>query len=254
VTAEGLDVKGKVVLVTGGSRGLGLAMADGLARFGADLVIVNRHRDAGERAAVKLRAHGGTVVALEGDVTEPAQIARFVQEAVDGLGRIDVLVNNVGMNIRKPILDVTEADWDQVIDTNLKGIFFTAQAVARGMIERRAGKIINVSSIFGSVGFPKVAAYAASKGGINQLTRVMALEWAPYGVCVNAIAPAYITTEMTADWLQDAERYHLILGSTPLGRVGVGQDLIGAVVYLASDWSNYVTGTILGVDGGWLAR
>ena len=251
---EGLDVGGKVVLVTGASRGLGLAMAEGLARFGADLVIVNRHPDAGERAAERLRAHGGRVLALEGDVTRPAEVARFVGEALDAFGRIDVLVNNAGTNIRKPALEVTEADWDAVLDTNLKGIFFTAQAVARGMVDRRAGKIINVSSIFGSVGFPRVAAYAASKGGINQLTRVMALEWAPYGICVNAIAPAYIRTEMTADWLQDRERYELIVGSTPLGRVGEGGDLIGAVVYLASDWSGYVTGTILGVDGGWLAR
>jgi gluconate 5-dehydrogenase len=249
-----LDVRGKVVLVTGGTRGLGLAMAEGLARFGADLVIVNRHRDAGERAADTLRTHGGRVLALEGDVTQPARIAQFVGDALDAFGRIDVLVNNAGTNIRKPILEMVEADWDEVIDTNLKGIFFTAQAVARGMVERRAGKIINVSSIFGSVGFPRVAAYAASKGGINQLTRVMALEWAPYGICVNAIAPAYIKTEMTADWLEDPERYRLIVGSTPLGRVGEGRDLIGAVVYLASDWSNYVTGTILGVDGGWLAR
>jgi 2-deoxy-D-gluconate 3-dehydrogenase len=251
---SGLDVQDKVVLVTGGSRGLGFAMADALARFGADLAIVNRTRTEGEQAAERLRTHGRKVIALQGDVTRPPEIARFVQDTVDAFGRIDVLLNNAGMNIRKPALDITEDDWDQVIDCNLKGIFFTAQAVGRVMMPRRAGKIINVSSIFGSVGFPRVAPYAASKGGINQLTRVLALEWAPYNICVNALAPAYVKTEMTADWLQDTERYQMILGSTPLGRVGEGRDLVGAVVYLASDWSNYVTGTILGVDGGWLAK
>ena len=249
-----IDLGGKVALVTGGSRGLGFAIADGLAGAGADLVIVNRTQADGERAAERLRAHGGKVLALQGDVTRPPEIARTVRQAEDAFGRIDVLLNNAGMNIRKPVLEVTEEDWDRVLDCNLKGVFFTAQAVARGMVARRSGKIINVSSIFGSVGFPRVAAYAASKGGINQLTRVMALEWAPYGVCVNAIAPAYVKTEMTADWLHDTERYRMILGSTPLGRVGEGPDLRGAVVWLASDWSSYVTGTIVGIDGGWLAQ
>jgi NAD(P)-dependent dehydrogenase (short-subunit alcohol dehydrogenase family) len=249
-----IDLGGKVALVTGASRGLGFAMADGLAGAGADLVIVNRTHADGERAAERLRAHGGRVLALPGDVTRPPEIARAVRQAEDAFGRIDVLLNNAGMNIRKPVLEVTEEDWDRVLDGNLKGVFFTAQAVARGMVARRSGKIINVSSIFGSVGFPRVAPYAASKGGINQLTRVMALEWAPYGVCVNAIAPAYVKTEMTADWLHDTERYQMILGSTPLGRVGEGRDLIGAVVWLASDWSSYVTGTIVGIDGGWLAK
>ncbi len=250
----GINVAGKVVLVTGGSRGLGFAMANALARFGADLAIVNRNRGDGEDAAGKLRAHGGRVVSLQGDVTRPAEIEGVVGRALAAYGRIDVLVNNAGMNIRKPALEVTEEDWDRVIDCNLKGIFFTAQAVGRVMVERRAGKIINMSSIFGSVGFPKVAAYAASKGGINQLTRVLALEWAPYNVCVNALAPAYVVADGTPDWMQDAERSRMIMASTPLGRIGSGDDLTGAVVYLASDWSNYVTGTVIGVDGGWLAR
>jgi NAD(P)-dependent dehydrogenase (short-subunit alcohol dehydrogenase family) len=254
MVTTGITVAGKVVLVTGGSRGLGFAMADALARFGADLAIVNRNVDEGEAAATKLRAHGRRVVTLQGDVTRPAEVARFVAAALAAYGRIDVLLNSAGMNIRKPALEVTEDDWDRVIDCNLKGIFFTAQAVGRVMIERRAGKIINMSSIFGSVGFPKVAVYAASKGGINQLTRVLALEWAPYNVCVNALAPAYIVTEGTPDWMQDPERTRMVMASTPLGRVGSGDDLTGAVVYLASDWSNYVTGTVVGVDGGWLAR
>lgn len=254
MTTEGIRVDGKVVLVTGGSKGIGFAMAEGLARFGADLALVSRHLDECEAAADRLRAHGRRAIALEGDVTRPAEVERFVARTVEHFGRIDVLLNNAGMNVRKPALEVTEEEWDQVLDTNLKGVFLTAQAVARRMVPRRAGKIINVSSIFGSVGLAWLAPYCASKGGINQLTRVLALEWAPHGVCVNAIAPAYIKTPMTSGWLQDPERYQMIVGATPLGRVGEGEDLIGAVVFLASDLSNYVTGTVLGVDGGWLAR
>jgi 2-deoxy-D-gluconate 3-dehydrogenase len=254
VKPEGIHVEGKVALVTGGSKGIGFAMAEGLARFGADLAIVSRNLAEGEQAAEKLRARGRRAIALRGDVTKPAEVERFVQDTVRAFGRIDVLLNNAGTNIRKPALEVTEQDWDQVIDTNLKGVFLTAQAVGRVMVEQRAGKIINISSIFGSVGFSWLAAYCASKGGINQLTRALALEWAPHNVCVNAIGPAYIKTPMTSGWLQDIERYQAILASTPLRRVGEGDDLVGAVVFLASDWSNYITGTILGVDGGWLAR
>ena len=254
MSAIGIHVKGKVALLTGGSKGLGLAMADGLARFGADLAIVSRNRDEVEQAAATLRSHGGKVIALQGDVTRPKEVEEFVRETVHVFGRIDVLVNNAGMNIRKPALEVTEEDWDRVLDTNLKGAFLTAQAVGRVMIEQRAGKIINVSSIFGSVGLAQLAAYCSSKGGINQLTKVLALEWAPYNICVNAIAPAYIRTPMTGGWLADPDRLRAILDATPLGRLGEAEDLVGAVVFLASDWSNYVTGTIVGVDGGWLAR
>ncbi|WP_066234114.1 SDR family NAD(P)-dependent oxidoreductase, partial [Geobacillus jurassicus] len=169
-------------------------------------------------------------------------------------GRLDILVNNAGMNIRKPLIDIEEDDWDRVLNTNLKGIFLVGQAAAKQMIKQKYGKIINISSIFGGVGMPFQTSYAASKGGINQLTKVWASELAPYNINVNAIAPAYIRTPMTSAWLQDEERYRNIVNSTMLNRVGEPEDVTGPVVFLASDAANYITGHILYVDGGWTAK
>lgn len=249
-----LDVQDKVALVTGGSKGIGYAMALALAKYGADIVLVSRNPEEGEEAAGNIRKLGRKAVALKADVTDSREVQTAIDRALQEFGRIDILVNNAGMNIRKPVTDYAESEWDQVLNTNLKGVFLVAQAVGKVMIKQKKGKVINISSILGSIGMPWQAAYASSKGGINQLTKVLALEWAPYNIQVNAIAPTYIKTPMTAGWLSDPERYTKILDSTPMGRVGENADLVGPVVFLASEASNYITGQVIHVDGGWTAQ
>ncbi|MEB3103858.1 SDR family NAD(P)-dependent oxidoreductase [Ferviditalea candida] len=248
------DLAGKTALVTGGSKGIGFGMAMALGHYGADLAIVGRNPQDGEDAVRAFKEKGMQAEFFQADVTDKAQVARIVVEVVGHFGKIDILLNNAGMNIRKPLTEVEEADWDQVLATNLKGIFLVGQAVARHMITRNKGRIINVSSILGSIGLPNQTSYAASKGGINQLTKVWAAELAPYQITVNGIGPAYIKTPMTEKWMSDPKRYSEIVSSTLLGRIGELEDLAGPVVFLASDTSAYVTGQILYVDGGWLAR
>jgi len=248
------NLEAKVALVTGGSKGIGFGMAKGLAYYGADVVIVSRHLDEGERAAEGIRQYGHRVIAIEADVTKKRDVQSMVDKVAGEFGRIDILVNNAGMNIRKPVVEYGEEEWDRVINTNLKGIFLVAQAVGKIMLQQRKGKIINISSIFGSVAMPNQIAYASSKGGINQLTKVLALEWAPMNIQVNALAPTYIRTPMTSGLLSDPERFNQILASTPMGRIGELADIIGPVVFLASDASDYVTGQVLHVDGGWVAQ
>ncbi len=250
----GLDVKGKVAIVTGSSKGIGFGMARGLAHYGADLVILSRHLEEAETAAENIRQLDRKAIAVQCDVTKKTDVERMVETAVQEFGKIDILINNAGMNIRKPLVEYEEEEYDKVIATNLKGIFLAGQAVARVMMKQRSGKIINISSIFGGVAMPNQAAYASSKGGINQLTRVMAMELAPYNINVNAIAPAYIRTPMTQGWLSDEERLKEILTNTPMGRIGELSDLVGPAVFLSSEASSYITGHILYVDGGWLAK
>ncbi|MFZ5650114.1 MAG: SDR family NAD(P)-dependent oxidoreductase [Bacillota bacterium] len=249
-----LDVKDKVAIVTGSSKGIGLGMAQGLAHYGADLVILSRNLDEAEAAADIIKDMGRKAIAVKCDVTKKDEVQNMVDAALDEFGKIDILINNAGMNIRKPLVEYEEEEYDKVINANLKGIFLAGQAVAKVMMKQKSGKIINISSIFGGVAMPNQAAYASSKGGINQLTRVMALELAPYNVNVNAIAPAYIKTPMTEGWLSDEERLKEILASTPIGRIGELSDLVGPVVFLASEASSFITGHILYVDGGWLAK
>lgn len=249
-----LDVKGKVAVVTGSSKGIGFGMAQGLAYYGADLVIMSRNIDEAKAAADEVKELGGNAIAVKCDVTKKEDVQNLVQVVMDEFGRIDILINNAGMNIRKPLVEYEEEEYDKVINTNLKGIFLMGQAVAKVMMEQKSGKIINISSIFGGVAMANQAAYASSKGGINQLTKVMAMELAPYNVNVNAIAPAYIKTPMTTGWLSDKERLNEILASTPIGRIGELGDLVGPAVFLSSDASSFITGHILYVDGGWLAK
>jgi gluconate 5-dehydrogenase len=248
------DLNGKVALVTGGSKGIGFGMASALAHFGAKVAIVGRNEMDGERAVQQLRDNGYGAHFFQADVTDKAQVDHMVGSVVECFGNIDILVNNAGMNIRKPLLEVEEQDWDAVLSTNLKGIFLVGQSVAKQMTVQKFGHIINVSSILGGIGMPNQSSYAASKGGINQLTKVWAAELAHFNINVNAIAPAYIQTPMTEQWLKDPVRYNEIVHSTLLGRVGDVSELAGPIVFLASAASSYVTGHILYVDGGWLAK
>lgn len=248
------DLSGKTALVTGGTKGIGFGMATALARYGAKIAITGRNEADGEKAVGQFREQGYEAVFLRGDVTDQAQVERMVASVVDQFGKIDILLNNAGMNIRKPLVDIEEQDWDAVLTTNLKGVFLVGQATAKQMIKQKSGRIINVSSIFGGVGMANQTSYAASKGGVNQLTKVWAAELAPHNINVNAIAPGYVKTPMTAGWLNDQARYNEIVQSTLQGRVGEMSDLAGPIVFLASEASSYVTGHVLYVDGGWLAK
>lgn len=246
---------GRVALVTGGSKGLGASMAKGLAGAGADLIITSRHLDESQATADRLRdEYSRRTMALEMDVTDRRQVDAAVARAEKAFGRIDILVNNAGVNIRKPLIGLPDEDWHTVIDTNLHGVMYCARAVGKGMAERRYGRVINVSSTLGSVAYANRAAYASSKGAVTQLTRVLALEWAPYNITANALCPGPFLTEMNRPMLDDQEAYQAFLSHVPLGRFGDPDELAGAAVFLASDASSFVTGITLFVDGGWTAQ
>jgi len=248
------DLSGKVGIVTGAGRGMGYYIALALARYGADLVVCSRTVQELERVGEEIEQLGRRVLIQQMDVQKVSEIHAMVRESVEAFGHIDILVNNAGMNIPQWAVDVTEEAWDRVMDVNLKGLFFCAQAVGKVMIQQKKGKIINISSQSGSVGLLRRAAYCASKGGVNLLTKVLAIEWAPHNVNVNAVAPTFVETPMTKPMFQDKDFSDYVLGNIPLGRVGKPEDVIGAVVYLASDASDLVTGHVLLVDGGWTAH
>ena len=245
------DLTGKVALVTGASKGLGSAIAVGLAKAGARLALCARSREGLAETRAAVEAAGGEARIFEMDVLSRASVRDAVSAAVASYGRIDILVNNAGVNVRKPTLELAEEEWDRVVDTNLKGYFLVAQAVGAHMVERRSGKVINVSSIFGAVGMNNQLAYAASKGGVAQLTKVMAIEWAPHGVTVNAVGPTYFETPLVAALRNDPERFRFINERTPMGRWGQPEELVGTIVYLAAPASDFVTGQTVYVDGGW---
>lgn len=245
------DLTGKVALVTGASRGLGRAMAKGLAKAGADLVLCARSEGELARAAQEISGMGKKALAVRVDVLSQQSVEEMLGRALDGMGRIDILVNNAGVNVRKPVVDLAEDEWDTVLDTNLKGYFLVGRAVGRQMISQGGGKVINVASILGAVGLPNQVAYASSKGGVIQMTKVMALEWAPYHINVNAIAPTYFETPLVAALRNDPERYRFIVERTPMGRWGQPEELEGIVIFLASHASDFITGQTIFVDGGW---
>jgi len=247
---ESFDLTGKVTLVTGASRGLGLAFARALGAAGADLAITSRRAADLAASLAKLRGLGRRVEPFELDVTDETSIHSAVAAVEAAFGKIDVLVNNAGCNIRKPALDVTWQDWNTVLDTNLRGSFFVAQAVARGMIARRAGRIINIGSVTCVAGYAGLAPYGASRGGIKQLTMSLADDWGPHGVTVNCLAPGWFKTQQNAALYEDEEWVRSLAERIPLRRPGDVRDLEGAIVFLASDASAYVTGQTLLVDGG----
>ena len=246
---------GKVALVTGASRGLGQGIAVGLAEAGADIAGLDRTPDCNE-TCVQVEALGRRYFNLSIDLLNatPEDLTRAVEQVVEGLGRIDILVNNAGIIRRAPALDYSVADWDEVININLRAVFFLSQAAGRVMAAQGSGKIINVASMLSFQGGILVPSYTASKSAVAGLTRALANEWSPLGINVNAIAPGYMATDNTAPLRADAVRSEAILARIPAGDWGTPDDLKGAVVYLASDAARYVHGAILPVDGGWLAR
>jgi 2-deoxy-D-gluconate 3-dehydrogenase len=245
------SLEGKTAIVTGASKGIGKSIAVALARAGADVAVAARSEKELAEVADEISKLGRKVLAVPMDLFQVQDIPEKVEAIHNHFGKIDILVNNAGMNITKPALEVTEEDWDKVLDLNLKSAFFMSQAVSRYMIERSQGKIINMSSQMAFVGYYKRAAYCSSKGGLTQLTRALAIEWAKYRINVNAIAPTFIETPMTRPMFEDKNFLDDVLSRIPLGRLGKESDLLGAVIFLSSDASDLVTGHTLTVDGGW---
>lgn len=249
------DLGGKVAIVTGGGQGIGRAVALSLAHFGALVAVADKNLKGAEKVAGEIRRMGKKSLAVQVDIGDLGQIARMVDEVVKAFGGIDILVNNAGILVdRGPAQELTPEDWDKTMAVNLRGLFFCSQAVGKVMIEQgRRGKIINVSSEAAFMVLPKLAAYNTSKGGIISLTRSLAIDWARYGINVNAIAPTFIRTSMTEDFLKDEAWHKFLTHRIPLGRPGEPEDIAGAVIFLASPASDLVTGHTLLVDGGWTA-
>lgn len=251
--ASAFDLTGKVALVTGANTGLGQGLAVGLAAAGADIVAAGRSTPAETEKAV--RALGQKFAFVPADFSQPSIAGDVAARAGAAFGPVNILVNNAGTIKRNDALDFTESDWDEVMDVNLKSVFFLSQAVARSMVSSGVGgKVINIASMLSFQGGIRVASYTSSKSGIAGLTKLLANEWAKHGINVNAIAPGYFATNNTDALRADEKRNTEILGRIPAGRWGQPSDLAGAAVFLASGASDYVHGTILAVDGGWLAR
>jgi 2-dehydro-3-deoxy-D-gluconate 5-dehydrogenase len=247
------SLHGSVALVTGAASGIGAAIAQGLAEAGADVICHGNRRPASDTAAA-IRKLGRQALAVSGDLAEASTPTKIVEEALSAFGRIDILVNNAGMISRTPALEVSAEDWGSVLTVNLTSAFQMCQLAASGMLARGRGKIVNVASLLSFQGGIRVPAYAASKGGLAQLTKALANEWGARNVNVNAIAPGYIRTSNTDALAADPVRHRQILERIPAGRWGEASDLVGATVFLCSSASDYVHGHVLAVDGGWLAR
>ncbi|MEI6232795.1 MAG: SDR family oxidoreductase [Planctomycetota bacterium] len=252
---ELFKLDGRRALVTGGSKGLGLVMATALAQAGADVVVSSRHLDESQAAAAEIaKATGRKTLGIAADVSIGSDVERMAKEIEQSFGTIDILFNNAGINIRGGVGEMSEADFDSVIAINLKGPFLCAKAFGPGMAKRGWGRIINMGSILSSIAIAGRAPYAASKAGVLNMTRVMALEWATSGVTANAICPGPFATEMNTTLLSNPEVYKAFVSKIPIGRWGELHEITGAAVFLASDASSFVTGSGLYVDGGWTAQ
>lgn len=248
------DLTGKVSIVTGASKGIGKSIAIGLAEAGSHVVLCSRTKVELDEVAKEIEQRGVEALVIPCDVSNPKDIQNVVDEAVNKFHQIDVLINNAGITVKRPAEEYDLNDWNKVIGVNLTGVFLFAQAVGRQMIKQKKGTIINVSSVGGETALTGSIAYCASKGGVNMLTKVLAVEWAPHGIRVNGIAPAYIETPLVkAIKDQRNEFAQKVEARTPLNRLGMPDELIGSAIFLASDASSYITGETLKADGGWTA-
>ena len=249
-----MNLKNKVAIVTGSRRGIGKAIALALAKAGANIVVSDINLDDCNKLVEEIKAINGNALAVKTDVSNPEDVSQMINLTTEKFGKVDILVNNAGIYMQKSLTDVTEQDFDRTLDINLKGVFLCSKAVVPEMIKQGKGKIINIASIAGQVGFANSSAYCASKGAIINITRELALELAQYKINVNAIGPGVIETDMTKDLLEDKATKETLLANIPLSRIGKPEDIANAVLFLASDNSDYITGITLFVDGGWLAH
>jgi len=249
------DLTGKSAIITGGSRGLGLAMAAGLASAGCEIMLVNRNDEQGKGAAAKLHKDFGTrIISFAADITNQSETEAMAQAAVSAFGKIDILINSAGINIRGPIDEVSYEDFNRVMTVNVNGTWLSSRAVVPFMKERKSGRIINLASTLGLVGLANRTPYTASKGAVVQMTRALALELAPFNIMVNAICPGPFLTDMNIPIADSEEAKSIVLGATALGRWGKLHEIQGAAIFLSSEASSYMVGSILTIDGGWTAK
>ena len=251
---EMFDLTGRVAVVTGSTRGIGRGIAECLGQAGATVVVVGRNETDCARVASEMNEAGIKTLGIPTDVTKIADIDRLMEKTGEAFGRIDILVNNAGSSLTHKAEDITGAEWDQVLDLDLKSVFFCSQRAGRWMIKQRRGKIINTASIMGQVGQKLTLTYCAAKSGVLGVTRALALEWAQYNIQVNALCPGFVLTSINEEAMKNERILNATLRKIPVGRLGQVADMTGAVLFLASDASNYMTGQTLTVDGGWTAQ
>ena len=249
-----MDLKNKVAIITGSRRGIGKAIALALAKAGANVVVSDINLDDCNKVVEEIKAINGNALAVKADVSNPEDVSQMINLTTEKFGKVNILINNAGIYMQKSFTDVTEQDFDRILNINLKGVFLCSKAAVPEMIKQGKGKIINIASIAGQVGFANSSAYCASKGAIINITRELALELAQYKINVNAIGPGVIETDMTKNLLKNKATKEALLANIPLNRIGKPEDIANAALFLASDNSDYITGITLFVDGGWLAH